>query len=71
MPDSAELPPWSSLSETERNGPMLADEPVLEAEAPTCSFERSLERMQAFSKRGGAPMAGAEIRSPGRGDLRA
>jgi hypothetical protein len=61
---SAELRPWSSLSESERIELMLAYEPVLDAEARTCSFELKLERMQAFLKTRGVSITEAEIRSP-------
>jgi len=45
---------------------MLAYQPVLDAETLTCSFERKLERMQAFLKRCGVSITEAEIRAPRR-----
>ena len=66
MTGSAELRPWSSLSESERTQLMLAYQPVLDAEALTCSFERKLERMQAFLKTRGVSITEAEIRAPRR-----
>jgi len=45
---------------------MLAYQPVLDAEALTCSFERKLERMQAFLKTRGVSITEAEIRAPRR-----
>ncbi len=66
MGSHARLPPCSSLSESERTDLMLACQPVLETEAPTCGFERKLERMQAFLEARGASIAEDEIRSPRR-----
>ena len=64
MTDSAELRPWSSLSESEQTELMLACQPVLDGESLTCNFER----MQAFLKTRGRANDEAEIRSPHRGD---
>ncbi len=50
---------------------MLAYQPVLDTEALTCSFERKLERMQAFLETRGVSITEAEIRSPHRRDVRA
>ena len=70
MSHPAELRPWSSLSESEQTELMLAHQPVLDAEALTCSFERKLERMQAFLKTRGVSITEAEIRSPRRRDAK-
>ena len=61
---AAKLRPWSSLSEVERTELMLAYPPVLDTEALTCSFERKLERMQAFLATRGVSITEAETRSP-------
>ncbi len=66
MINSTRLRPWSSLSEDERTELMLAYQPVLDTEALTCSFERKLERMQAFLATRGVSISEAEIRSPRR-----
>jgi len=66
MADFAELRPWSSLSECERTRLIIAYQPELDKEALTCSFDRKLERMQAFLKARGVSIAEAEIRSPPR-----
>ncbi len=66
MIKSTRLRPWSSLSEDERTELMLAYQPVLDTEALTCSFERKLERMQAFLATRGVSITEAEIRSPRR-----
>jgi hypothetical protein len=63
----AELRPWSSLGEVERTELMLACQPALGGEAPTCSFDRKLERMQAFLRTRGVSITEAEIRSSRRG----
>jgi hypothetical protein len=66
MSQPANLRPWSSLSESEQTELMLAYQPVLDTEALTCSFERKLERMQAFLATRGVSITEAEIRSPRR-----
>ncbi len=66
MGSPARLRPGSSLSESEQTDLMLARQPVLETEAPTCSFERKLERMQALLEARGVLIAEDEIRSPRR-----
>ena len=71
MTDPAELRPWSALSEREQTELMLAYQPVLDTEALTCSFERKLERMQAFLETRGVSITEAEIRSPRRREARA
>ena len=66
MNPSAELRPWSSLSEDEQTELMLAYQPALDTEALTCRFDRKLERTQAFLKTRGVSITGEEIRSPRR-----
>ena len=70
MSGPAELRPWSSLSESEQTELMQAYQPVLDTEAPTCSFERKLERMKAFLKARGVSITEAEIRAPRRREAR-
>ena len=68
MPDAAaKLRPWSSLGEVERTELMLAYPPVLDTEALTCSFERKLERMQAFLTTRGVSITEAKnsVAAPG------
>ncbi len=66
MTSPAELRPWSSLSESEQTELMLAYQPVLDAQALTCSFEQKLERMRAFLETRGVSITEAEIRAPRR-----
>ncbi len=66
MADPAELRPWSSLSESEQTDLLIAYQPALDGEAPTCSFDRKLARMQAFLRTRSVSIAEAEIGSPRR-----
>ncbi len=66
MPHPAKLRPWSSFSDSEQAELMLAYQPVLDGEAPTCSFDRKLERTEAFLRSRGVSITEAEIRSPRR-----
>lgn len=66
MATSSELRPWSSLGEAEQ-ARLLADyQPVLDSEAPTCSFETKLARMQTWLGQRGVSISEAEIRRPRR-----
>ena len=66
MAECDRLRPWSSLTESEQTELMLAYQPVLDTEALTCSFDRKLERTQAFLKTRGVSITEEEIRSPRR-----
>lgn len=64
MTRSADLRPWSSLTDDERSDLLAAYQPVLEAQPLTCSFDAKLARMQAWLAGRGVSITEAEIRGP-------
>ena len=60
------LRPWTSLTEDERSALLSAYQPVLDREAPTCSFDAKLARMQAWLAERGVSISEAEIRGKAR-----
>lgn len=65
-PSKPPLRPWSSLGDDERARLLAEYQPVLDGEAPTCSFATKLTRMQAWLAGRGVSITEDEIRRPGR-----
>ncbi len=66
IPPLQELRPWTSLTEDERSALLAAYQPVLDHEAPTCSFDAKLARMQTWLAERGVSISEAEIRGKAR-----
>lgn len=60
------LRPWSSLGEDEQIALMIAYQPELDAQQPTCDFATKLVRMQRWLAERSIAISEADMRRPSR-----
>ncbi len=64
MRDAGNLRSWSSLTEDEQTALLIEYQPVVDCEAPTCSFDIKMARMSEWLRGKGISITEADVREP-------
>ena len=64
MTETSNLRPWSSLAYEEQTDLLVAYQPVVDCDGPTCSFDVKMARMAVWLRDKGISITEAEIRNP-------